>query len=349
MHEFGVGVPASPQRAEELYFRSCDIGAAAGCRNLAELIRRARPIDFPAIVPLLEKACAGCNGPACSWLAELYWDGSGVRKSESRASLLYARACDLDDWISCGIWGSNLLDGVGVRQDVAEARTILKRACDQGDGPGCLWLGFSYKEEKYGSPNPAKALTLFRAACDSSSAQGCAIAGGMLTLGTGGTQNLDEAFSFYERGCEGGLGEVCLAAAELLLAQPVTAERDKRAEDFIDRSCALGAEEACARLADSYKTMDDEELQKGELNAWDAAEKAIQSASGLENQVTAYDLMNAANNDRVSFDRLIIVSRLLREWELLLAPLLGDPDAKVRRVALLKMFYWIADESGKSQ
>jgi TPR repeat protein len=102
------GNPDSAQAAER-YRQACENGNADGCVNLG--IVYAHGLGVPAdparaaqlysrAAQLYAPACDGGNAHACNNLATLVIDGRGVPRDAARAVRLYARACQLDRTIN---------------------------------------------------------------------------------------------------------------------------------------------------------------------------------------------------------------------------------------------------------
>ena len=110
LYEHGTGVAKSEATAVELYRRGCEgdgcsPGDPTGCFNMGVAHRDGLgglTADGAAAIPWFERACDGSYAAACANLANLYRDGRGVPADRSRATELYARACELGDEASCG-------------------------------------------------------------------------------------------------------------------------------------------------------------------------------------------------------------------------------------------------------
>jgi tetratricopeptide (TPR) repeat protein len=90
-----------------------------------------------ALLPVLEKECAGGQGPSCGDLARIYDQGKGVPLDLPVATALYTKACEAGDRRSCA--RGAYLTAVGNRRAGDEERGLaaLERLCAADDWEAC--------------------------------------------------------------------------------------------------------------------------------------------------------------------------------------------------------------------
>lgn len=98
----GIGVPAMPARAADLYGAGCDRNDQLSCVRLATLRSRGRgvPRDGAAALAVLEPACAGGLQEACYRLG-LHLAATGVAADRARARDVLNASCKADFTESC--------------------------------------------------------------------------------------------------------------------------------------------------------------------------------------------------------------------------------------------------------
>lgn len=103
MYATGRGVVMDPLRAKEIYSMACDPSKASGaelwagmwCDTVGELYLKGRPgieKDYPRAIEAFSKGCDLRDGASCHSLGDMYSQGLGVAKDESRAAAFYAKS-----------------------------------------------------------------------------------------------------------------------------------------------------------------------------------------------------------------------------------------------------------------
>ena len=173
----------------------------------------------------LQRACDGGDAWRCSLLGDMYANGKGVAKDESRTVALYKKACDLVSdaghlWI-CIKLGDMYANGRGVAKDESRTIALYKKACDGGDiNQGCVGLAEMYANGRGVAKNNSRAAALYKKvvafytkACDSgkglASALLCHNLANMYRSGTGVAKDEAHAAALYKKACDGGFGDDC--------------------------------------------------------------------------------------------------------------------------------------------
>ncbi|MFN8095178.1 MAG: hypothetical protein U0599_23695 [Vicinamibacteria bacterium] len=149
------------QQAEEQKRASaCQGGDAAACA---------------AMVPGLEQQCAAQHADACSYLAWLHGQGSGLPRDPAKAAAYVARACEAGDKRACVEHAWTLARGEGVPQDEARATAALEGLCAEPFYPACTRLALVHAA-KPSRADRARARELLDRACRGGEADACSLA-----------------------------------------------------------------------------------------------------------------------------------------------------------------------------
>lgn len=136
MHELGLGVAPSPERAVALYERACTADNPRACVNLGRALER----------------------------------GHGAPRDASRATQLFGAACDRGEMSGCAVLGRELATSPNAKKaDRHRGRQLLSQACDAKETTACVDLGdvLSMAEE------PHEALVAYTRACLGGDAIAC--------------------------------------------------------------------------------------------------------------------------------------------------------------------------------
>jgi hypothetical protein len=100
--------------------------------------------------------------------------GRGAPRDDGRAAELYARGCELGEFVGCSNLGTMLRDGRGIAPDDGRAVTLLRKACDGDEPNGCHALATMQAAGRGGLPrDPAAARALDEHACSLGLAEAC--------------------------------------------------------------------------------------------------------------------------------------------------------------------------------
>lgn len=134
----------------------------------------------------------------------------------------------------------------------AESLILFQRACDGNNLLSCTYLGVQYDNGLGVTKDSANAVEPFKKACIGDFAQGCADLGMLLENGRGVSVNLKLARDLYGIGCDANLGDSCWYLGSLYYA-PRGVEQDfARAGELFQKSCDLGSAGGCSSLATVY-------------------------------------------------------------------------------------------------
>ncbi|MBL0218771.1 MAG: sel1 repeat family protein [Myxococcales bacterium] len=101
-------------------------------------------------------------------------EGLGVAKDEAKSVVLYQRACDADEALSCVNLAMMYETGRdGLAKDEPRARTLYERGCTGGNAPGCTNLAVMYGQGRGGARDEAHAVEFYRKACAGGDDLGC--------------------------------------------------------------------------------------------------------------------------------------------------------------------------------
>lgn len=170
----GKGVARDATRAIANLGRACDADFAMACSVLAQHFAPASA-SSNSVPPYLQRygwqyACVTGDSGQCYELGRRYQDGSeGFPKDPARAAIFYAKACSLDNLMSCSLLGELYYFGLGVERDAARAAELYRRACSAGEAVGCSNLGLLYEYGDGVTVDLAHARELYTDGCNSAS------------------------------------------------------------------------------------------------------------------------------------------------------------------------------------
>jgi TPR repeat protein len=264
--EFGIGLPAEPEAAFQIYQALCGRGVPRGCVAAGNMhLKGTAPGDDPdAAWPLFERGCAAPDADACGALAELALRLGRMEDAAATAQ----QACELGASASCAL-ASELaslpprppddactsateacLASVGWRvmngrpDERLAARAMLQGLCDGGSTAACLdWgtalsLGFGEPED------PAGAAAIYERVCPSDP-RGCHNLGVLARDGRGQPKDLTKAQGLFRGACERGVGDACVERGNLAAASSDFSE----AKEAYAAACAGDAWLGCSNLA----------------------------------------------------------------------------------------------------
>jgi hypothetical protein len=129
----GLGVPANPGKALELFDVACKQDVMAACANQAFLLATGAPgvpRDPQKAGMLAARACDREQGSGCNVRGLL------AATPEERLPF-FVHACDLGEGNGCANAASIFLAGQGVSNDLELAKKFFRRACESGNSHAC--------------------------------------------------------------------------------------------------------------------------------------------------------------------------------------------------------------------
>ena len=141
------------------------------CNNIGVVYRRTE--NYQQALKYYKKACELNNEFGCANLANLYYQGQGVKQDFAKAFKLYKKACDLNYMVACHNAGFMYNEGQGVGQDFVNAKKYYEKACDANDAMACNNLGVLYVEGRGVKQNKSTAKKYYGKACDLGFQIGC--------------------------------------------------------------------------------------------------------------------------------------------------------------------------------
>lgn len=221
---------------------TCEAGE---CNTLGmAAVARARYVEA---IELLDRSCALGHAVGCSNLAGLMRGGAGDLSQPSRAVGLYDRSCTLGFAEACSAVGSIYAEGKLVPVDLARARSMYDQACAHRDAYGCFTAGMFASEGRGGPRSPEAAGERFDQACGLGHATACFNAGVLLYRDRGARPGENErAADYFGRACDGQQPAGCLRLGIATLHGHGLAADPRAARDLFDRACTGGEADGCA-------------------------------------------------------------------------------------------------------
>ncbi len=141
------------------------------CSNIGVVYKKTE--NYQQALKYYKKACELNNGFGCANLANLYYQGKGVKQNFHKAFKLYEKACDLNYMVACHNVGFMYNEGQGVRQDFVNARKYYEKACNANNAMACNNLGVLYDNGQGVKQNKSTAKKYTGKACDLGNQNGC--------------------------------------------------------------------------------------------------------------------------------------------------------------------------------
>ena len=212
------------KKARMFYERACsffDSGAARsadGCGFLAYMYEEGmggRKSQGEAR-KLYEKACNGGSGFACNNLGYLYHHGIGVEKDPVKGRSLGKLGCMAKTLADCLAYGEDLFRGVGGNADREQGRALIELACEGNDSPACDRLAL----EIAGNANDIVDISALRKSyekdCRDNNVAGCIELARMLRNGRGGPKDESQARELLRKACDRGHCDSCDSVGMML-------------------------------------------------------------------------------------------------------------------------------------
>jgi TPR repeat protein len=201
----GEGVEKAPTQSARMFARSCELGWAEGCANLATTLAM----------------------------------GVGVEKNPAKAVELAIASCHEGVARACTMAGLSTLQGDGVPADPSRAVALMRAGCRGGDQNGCSTLGVMVLGKMGGLAYDERlAAGLFKQACDGGVVIGCTNFGYMVEFGKGVPKNLKLASSIYGRACSAAPAE-CVWNGILAQGAIDRTYDPQKARDAFHASCSV--------------------------------------------------------------------------------------------------------------
>jgi uncharacterized protein len=293
----------NPEEGEVSYtveVKGCDVDPV-GCFRRGKLLLEAKPdpaAPAPATLPrehpgltLVLGACEAGHLPACTYGAQVLYDGQRVQKDRFQAAWFAQRACATLDPAACFIfgqwsWKAGIYDSI-----VTLAPVALVTACNGGYPEACLYVGMFQEFLRKDDPDSIrKAIEYYQRACDGQVAEACGLLGYALYYGAEEHRDRSRGHEVLQKSCEGldSFGCLCFGVANIfdgLRGNPnygiqllrYACDRGERqacyfagrvyqagdtgvsqnipeAVRYLEIACTKGEKRACGRLAFEYLT-----------------------------------------------------------------------------------------------
>jgi uncharacterized protein len=199
-------------QAMPLFERACSLGLSRGCANLGVQILRHQPAEGQRerAIGLLSAACDQTDAFACAELGDTMYaafERSGP-SAHGRAHVAYEKACKLGHVEACASDGWLLRNGEGTTKNAARARELFRFACERESYAGCAALGFDLIDAAKNGDEYAEGTRWLKLACDHDYAFGCFTMGASLVT-SGDRSNLDRGLALLTRSCALGSADGC--------------------------------------------------------------------------------------------------------------------------------------------
>jgi len=235
------GKPAGKPGKRALYARSCELGSAIGCNDLAILLGSA---DAQAL-PSLERACSLGLTRGCANLGAELLRNEPTNAARSRALRLLADACERNDEFGCSELGDGLYaeQARGDTSALGRAHTAYEKACKLGQLVACFSEAWMLKNGEGTPKDPRRARELFRFLCNQEGYDACAALGFDLMGDAQTREEFDEGVRWSQLACEHDAAFGCYTLGRLAAGSPDDALK------LLKRSCVLGFPDACKQAA----------------------------------------------------------------------------------------------------
>ncbi len=161
----GLGTARDQVRALDVIGLSCEKGFPRGCGSLGTFYMMGVAeggVDYAQAYELLQRGCAGLDGPSCSNLGYMIETGKGVAADPVRAAQFYIQACSKGDLMGCGNLGVLQAEGRGVNRDDRGALPNLERACSDEVPEACRYMAIFHEEGRAGLPKAQVTANFYR-------------------------------------------------------------------------------------------------------------------------------------------------------------------------------------------
>ncbi len=292
---WGQGVTKDSARALQFFETGCEAGSDYACFNAGVSLVDQNQAEKGARYHA--RACDLDNPMSCTNLGLLHENGRGVAHDQAKANQLYDKGCEGNNYVGCANLGRNYLKGRGLPVDADRGIALLNRACEGGHGKACVDLAAEHAK------NPAGKIQLvaaYRKACELEQANACAMLGEIFRQGSHGvTRDPTRAVETLQTGCTHGAQQACVSLAELLSAGEGTAKNTARAAELLTVACEQkNSGAACRALSGHFARGDG--VKKSAQRSLELLERACRAgdAQGCDDAGNAYEKGRGAPRNR---------------------------------------------------
>lgn len=250
------GVETDPERAAELLDQDCELGSAASCLLLADVVSAGKtgPRNWARAGALrrkgmhaLNRQCAAGVAGTCEMVSELILKQQVARSDLQQASLQLARTCDGGGVGEACVEVARLFEiGTSVPKNTAMAIKMYDRTCTIGLAKACGRLGDIYFQGDGAAHNSRRARKYYERACNLGSGQHCYDLALMQQYGHGARPNAQAARNSHETACELGFWAGCYQAGSTW--EDGGKPDPSKALQLLTRGCNGGHASACRAL-----------------------------------------------------------------------------------------------------
>jgi len=219
--------------------KSCNAGKAKACDELGNLFHDGFGVhrDDTRAAQLFRKACKGKNSDGCADDARATALGEGQTANAKTALPRLEQMCTAGSARACGNLGDLFVRHLGSPQDATRVEALLSQACDKGFARACSNLA----SIAFHTGAKEHAEDLAQRACELGDPSGCAHLGDLYLT----THDSLRAGLYYSRACESGSPRGCAGQGYLLVDSGVD---PKRGRELLQKGCDGGDGRACDAL-----------------------------------------------------------------------------------------------------
>jgi uncharacterized protein len=139
---FGVDAVPTTSRGGAAVFRlSCAAPTPTHCVALGDNMLAIEGVmsadQTVGFAQQTNRKCEAGDAPSCETLGELYLNGKGIPKDETRALSIFEKTCDHGNMRACLDTGALYATATGTTVDMARAKQLMDKACAGGEQTAC--------------------------------------------------------------------------------------------------------------------------------------------------------------------------------------------------------------------
>jgi hypothetical protein len=226
-------------------------------------------------------------------------DGKALfnEKRYAESLILFQRACDGNDLVSCIYLGIQYDNGLGVTENSASAVEPYKKACLGDFAQGCSNLGLLLENGRGVSVNLKLARDLYEMSCGANLEQGCFNLGSLYYASRGVEQDFARAAALFQKSCDLGYAAGCSSLAPMYMRGEGVRKDKKTAKALLAKSCSLGDSQSCAPAPQRLSFSDVLNMALPALNAMaDSNSNSNSGSSSASASSSAYSSASAQNS-----------------------------------------------------
>ncbi|MBK7579552.1 MAG: sel1 repeat family protein [Myxococcales bacterium] len=250
------GQPRDAVKAYENYDKACNLFEGEGCFLIGQLYRNGEGVqrDDTRAHSYFERGCRTGNPRACYHVAADLYTGKGVSKRDNAKAMSHYEHSCAGGWAdSCNEVGFLYDKGEGgVKQDKQKAAALFDQGCELGSSTACENLGRYIESGVYKASSKDRALELYAKACEADASK-CSRLANKYEYGAGFPKDIMKALQYYRKACDKFHYPACVDLGRIYRSGYSGLNRDDRtAFGFYQKACSGRIESACDEMADMY-------------------------------------------------------------------------------------------------